>query len=201
MPGTTYAGRLQDLSAAIEASPMIGEIGLDHYFVENAAAFPDQRQVFEYFLGAAREQNKIVSLHTKGAERKVLELLDRYNIPRVIVHWYSGPMDVLRELVARGAYFTIGIEVLYSKHIQAIAGEIPAERLLTETDNPGGPKEFIGGPGMPVLVKDVVRRVAEAKETTVEAIVQLVQTNLIELIRDDPWLADIRDKLLEERPT
>ena len=28
--------------------------------------------------------------HTKGAEKEVLQILDRYNIPRVIVHWYCG---------------------------------------------------------------------------------------------------------------
>lgn len=185
-----YAGRLSDLAGPIESSPMIGEIGLDHYFIEDAAAYPDQGRVFEYFLGAAREQNKIVILHTKGAEQKVLDALDRYHLQRVIVHWYSGPMDILREFIARGVYLTIGVEVLYSKHIQAIAREVPAGRLLTETDNPGGPAGFIGRPGTPGLVRDVVRGIAQARGTTAEAIVQAVQANLIELVGDDPWLAD-----------
>jgi TatD DNase family protein len=195
-----YVDRLQDLDGAIERSPLIGEIGLDHYFVENAAAYPDQRKVLEYFLGAAKEQAKIVNLHTKGAEKEVLELLEQYDIPRVIVHWYSGPLDIFRELAARGVYFTVGVEVLYSEHIQTIAQEIPAGRLLTETDNPGGPRGFIGGPGMPALVKDVVRGIAEARKTTVEAIVEAVRANFIELIRDDPWLADVWRKLLKEQP-
>ena len=43
-----YVDRLQDLSGAVEASPMIGEIGLDHYSVEDAATYPEQRRVFEY---------------------------------------------------------------------------------------------------------------------------------------------------------
>jgi TatD DNase family protein len=165
-----YVDRLQVLSEAIERSPMMGEIGLDHYFVEDAAAYPEQRKVFEYFLGEAKEQAKIINLHTKGAEKEVLDLLDRYDIQRMIVHWYSGPLDIFRELVARGVYFTIGIEVLYSKHIQAIARELPSGRLLTETDNPGGPKEFMGITGMPILVKEVVRGIAEARKTTFEAI-------------------------------
>jgi len=92
--------------------------------------------------------------------------------------------------VARGVYFTVGVEVLYSEHIQTIAQEIPSRQLLTETDNPGGPKGFIGGPGMPVLVKDVVQGVAEARRTTPEAIVQTVQANLLELIRDDRRFSD-----------
>jgi TatD DNase family protein len=185
-----YADRLDELEEAIEQSPMIGEIGLDHYFVQDTSTYPAQRKVFEFLMGAAREQDKIVTLHTKGAEREVLELLDHYDLARVIVHWYSGPLDIFRELVARGVFLTVGVEVLYSEHIQALTREIPLRQLLTETDNPGGPKGFIGGPGMPVLVKDVVQGVAEARGTTMEAIIQAVQANLLELIRDDRRLSD-----------
>jgi len=195
-----YAGHLQDLSDAIEASPMIGEIGLDHHFVQDAAAYPDQRQVLEYFLSAARERKKIVSLHTKGAEQEVLALLDRYGIERMIIHWYSGPLDIFRELVARGAYFTVGIEVLHSEHIQKIAREIPLGRLLTETDNPGGPKGFLGVPGTPVLVKDVVRGLAEARQTTGDAIVRTVEANWTRLVQDDPFLAQKWAEVPAEEP-
>jgi TatD DNase family protein len=194
-----YADRLGSLNKAIEQSPMLGEVGLDFYFVEDASAYPDQRRVFEFFLGAAREQRKIVNLHTKGAEKEILQLLERYDISRAIVHWYSGPLDTLKEMVARGMYFTVGIEVLYSKHIRAIAQEIPSRRLLTETDNPGGPQGLIGKPGTPVLVKNVAQGLAEARKTSVEAIVQTVQTNLLELIRNDPWLTERWRRVLEEQ--
>jgi len=183
------AEHLPGLRKAIEQSPMLGEIGLDYYFVKDAAEFPRQRKVFEYLLGAAREQGKIVHLHTKGAEADVLSLLDRFGIGRAVVHWYSGPLDILHKLVARGAYFTIGIEVRYSEHIQTIARAIPAERLLTETDNPGGARSHIDGPGMPALVLAVVDGLAEARKTTPTAIEQLVQANLLRLLCDDPWLS------------
>ena len=147
-----HVDRLDELSEAIEQSPMLGEIGLDHCFVQDRSAYPAQRRVLEFFLGAARDQSKIAIVHSKGAERDLLELLDQYDIPRVIVHWYSGPLDIFREMAARGVYLTVGIEVLYSEHIQAIAREIPSGQLLTETDNPGGPKGFLGEPGMPSLV-------------------------------------------------
>jgi TatD DNase family protein len=108
-------------------------------------------------------------------------------------------LDIFRELVARGVYFTIGIEVLYSKHIQNIAAEIPFGQFLTETDNPGGPEEFIGKAGTPVLVKEVVRGIAEARKTTSEVIVQSVQANFVNLIRDDPWLANKYSKVLKNQ--
>lgn len=186
-----YADRLDELGEAIEQTSMIGEIGLDHHFVRDPSAYPAQRKVLEFFLGAAKEQDKIVTLHTKGAEREVLALLAQVDLSRVIVHWYSGPLDVLRELVARGAYFTVGIEVLYSEQIRTIAREIPLGKLLTETDNPGGPTGFLSGPGMPVLIKEVVRGVAAARGTTQEAIIQAVQANWLALIGDDARLSEL----------
>jgi TatD DNase family protein len=190
-----YVDRLEELRDAVGQSPMIGEIGLDHYFIEDRAAYRDQARVFEYFLGTAAEQDKIVILHTKGAERETLDLLNQYHIRRAIVHWYSGPLEIFRELAARGAYFTVGVEALFSKHVGTIAEEIPPDRLLTETDNPGGPKEFIERPGTPVLVKEVVRKLAEIRTTTEEAIIRAVQANLLELMRDDPRLADAVKKI------
>jgi TatD DNase family protein len=127
----------------------------------------------------------------------VWKLLDRYEVPRAIVHWYSGPLDLLREMIDRGAYFTVGIEVLHSEHIRAIAQTIPPGQLLTETDNPGGPKGFIGEPGMPALLRDVVRGIAAARETTAEAIIHMVQANLLKLIREDRRLANRYGEMLE----
>jgi len=186
-----YANGLDELDWAMEQSPIYGEIGLDYHFIEDASQYPAERAVLEFFLRAAREQNKIVNLHTKGAEEDVLLLLERYNIQRAIVHWYSGPLDIFHELVAMGAYFTVGVEVMSSEHIQTIARQLPMERLLTETDNPGGRDPVTGTVRMPLLVRDVVQALADLRKTTVEAIIEMVQNNLIRLIRGDPWLSDI----------
>jgi len=194
-----YVDHLGDLHAWVEESPMLGEVGLDYHFVEDASQYPAQRKVFEFFLRAAKEQNKIVSLHTKGAERDILHLLERHDIERVIVHWYSGPLDVFHELLARGFYFTIGIEVRYSRHIQLIAREVPLAQLLTETDNPGGPRSLIGKPGMPMLIRDVVETLAELRGTSAEAVVEAVQSNFAECIWDDPWLSETYGGLLASR--
>jgi hypothetical protein len=57
----------------------------------------------------------------------------------------------------------------------------------------------MGEPGMPILVRDVVQAVAEVRKTTVEAITQAVQSNLIQLIQDDPWLVDTYARVLGEQ--
>jgi TatD DNase family protein len=194
-----YAGCLEDLAPAIEQSPMLGEIGLDYHFIRDTSHYPSQRKVVEFFLTAAREQEKIVNLHTKGAEEEILRLLETYGIQRAIVHWYSGPLGVFRELVTRGVTFTVGIEVLYSEHLQTIAREVPPGQLLTETDNPGGPKGFIGGHGMPSLIRDVVRALAELRGVSAETIVQTVHCNFQTLVRDDAMLASRYTSVVDEQ--
>lgn len=190
-----YSQRLSDLSPFIEQSPAIGEIGLDFHWIEDSSQYPAQFKVLNYFLAAAREQKKIVNLHTKGAEREILDLLERYDIERPIVHWYSGPLDILRALIQFGAYFTIGIEVLYSDAIQAIVREIPDQLLLTETDNPGGLKWLKGVFGMPKEIEKVIESIATLRGTSSESVTRTVYGNFLRLITSDPWLEDVRELL------
>ncbi len=193
-----YAGDLEELNGYIDQSPMLGEIGLDHHFVEDAGQYPAQRKVFEFFLDAAKTQGKILNLHTKGAEREVLDLLRAYGIERAIVHWYSGPLDVLDDLVSWGAYFTVGVEVLHTDAIRTIARRIPSRQLLTETDNPGGAKWLTKEIGMPGLLKEIVRGLGEVRKTTAEAIVRTVQENVATLIAGDPRLSGTIGRQLDE---
>ena len=190
-----YVDRLPELGQYIETSPAIGEIGLDFHWVKNRSEYPAQLKVLEYFFAAAREQQKVVNLHTKGGERSILDLLERYDVKRPIIHWYSGPLDILRALVQYGAYFTVGVEVLFSETIQAIAREIPDRLLLTETDNPGGLKWLKGIVGMPSDIKKVIDELARIKGSTPESISRMVHTNFVKLIQKDPWLRQVQTLL------
>jgi TatD DNase family protein len=185
-----YLDRLNELERETESSAMIGEVGLDHHWVKDSHQYPAQKRVLVHFLRAAEEQRKVVNLHAKGAEEEILGLLDGFDLPRIVVHWYSGPLDVLQSLASRGVYFTVGIEVLYSAHIQRIAQLVPGGQLLTETDNPGGPKAYLGRPGTPALIREVVRGLAGVRNISPDTLQQTVQANLQRLIGDDPWIPD-----------
>jgi TatD DNase family protein len=129
----------------------------------------------------------------------VLALLARYGIRRAIVHWYAGPTDILFALADQGAFFTVGVEVLFAPHIQTIARTIPADRLLTETDNPDGLEWLTGAPGMPRALEAVVEKVAELRGLTPDHLIRTVGENFMLLIRDDVWLSDLRANILERK--
>lgn len=196
-----YADDLASLCAHIDASPAIGEIGLDFHWVRDPSTYPKQRRVFEFFLAAAAEQNKFVNLHTKGGEAEVLALLEKHAVKRAIVHWYSGPMDVLQAMIDHGCRFTIGVEVQFSEHIRRIAAAVPDHLLLTETDNPGALPWLKKNDevGMPVAIRDVVAALADIRRSTPAAIEALVAANFSRLLADDPWLSAVRGFVDRER--
>jgi TatD DNase family protein len=191
-----HVDHLETYAELIDEAPFLGEIGLDFRLVKEQSTYPAQRKVLEFFLEAAARRDKIVNLHVLDAGEEVLHLLDRYGIRKSILHWYSGSLDLIPDFAARGAYFSVGVALLFSKQIQAIARAIPEERLLTETDNPGAYSHLAGEPGMPTVLEQVVARLAGERGSTVEALTGSIHRNLMRLVEDDPtlreWLAQPR---------
>jgi TatD DNase family protein len=192
-----YASQLRDIGRYIEMSPAIGEIGLDFHWVKDSSTYPAQRKVLEYFIAAAGDQKKFVNLHTKAGEKEILDLLEKYDVQRAIIHWYSGPMDILRAMIQFGCYFTIGVEALYSDYIKEIAKAVPDHLLLTETDNPGALRWLKKNDevGMPTAIKDVVNAIAELRQSTPEQIEDLVHGNFSRLLANDVALTELDDYL------
>jgi TatD DNase family protein len=180
-----YAHDLDALQPLIDLSPLLGEIGLDYVWDEDPAHYPAQRKVFAHFLTVAAAQDKIVNLHTKGAEHDVVMMLDRFGVRRAIVHWYSGPRDAFEALIACDCYFTFGVETRHSTAIQALAQAAPLERILTETDGPEGLRWLTGEVGMPRHIHDVLQALADAHGLSVAAMAGIVAANWRRLIAGD----------------
>jgi len=69
---------------------------------------------------------------------------------------------------------------------------LPAELMLTETDNPGGKESITGTIGIPLLIKDVIGKLAEIRGASDQIIMTTVQNNLITVGDNDPWLTRVR---------
>jgi TatD DNase family protein len=195
-----YAGRRDELAEPMARSPLFGEIGLDRFFVKDESRYPAQQEIFELFLGAAKEQGKVVIVHVKGAEREALETLDRYELPGVVIHWYSGPLGIFREMLKRRFYFTVGSEVMRLEKIRRIACGIPADRLLTETDNPGGPQSVFGRPGYPSILPDIIRVLAKVRGVAAEELAATIRANLAGLFKNNPKLTGFLENVSPREP-
>jgi TatD DNase family protein len=158
-----YHDRLDEIEPYLKTTPLVGEAGLDFHWVEDRSRYPSQMAVFEHQCAWARRLSKPMNLHTKGAEREVLEAIVSFNLVNPIIHWYSGPLELIGPYLGAGCYFTLGVEVLSSERIQEIARVVPADRVLLETDNPGGYEWLTKQVGMPAILLDVFAAVPRLK--------------------------------------
>ena len=134
---------LQIFKNNIEKTSYIGEIGLD--FSKSGISTKEiQISVLRKILSDLKGKKKIVSVHSRKAERELLDLLCEYDIKNVIFHWYSGPIGLIPSILSCGYYFSVNESMTLSKNGQKIIENIPKTRILTETDAPYNSKTDIG---------------------------------------------------------
>jgi len=113
----------------------IGEVGLD-FSREGIATKEIQLISFQKILKELGGKKKLLSLHSRRAEKEVLKLLIENNIGNAIFHWYSGPLTLIDEIVKAGFYFSINPAMIKSESGNKIIKRIPQNHVLTETDGP-----------------------------------------------------------------
>lgn len=82
------------------------------------------------------DTHKLVSVHSRKAEKELLALLLEYRIPNVIFHWYSGRISLITKIISAGYYFSVNEAMTKSTNGRRILSTIPKERILTESDAP-----------------------------------------------------------------
>jgi len=133
----------------------LGEVGLDF-----AIKTPKDRQaeILRRLLTMAVREKKPVLLHARRAWSEALDLLKAHDVRRAVFHWYSGPVSVLKEILARGYFISATPAAAYSeKHRQAIQ-MAPLNQLLLETDCP---EVYQGVPSEPKDLLTVLTSVSE----------------------------------------
>ena len=113
----------------------IGEVGLD-FSQEGFSTKEIQIESFEFVLDCIKGKQKIISLHSRRAEREVLDMLIDKGINIAIFHWYSGSVSTLCKIINAKFYFSINSAMIQSDNGKKIISEIPKELVLTETDFP-----------------------------------------------------------------
>lgn len=157
--------------ALAHQTSFIGEVGLD-FSSEGKPTADIQIESFTFVLRVLAEQPKFVSVHSRRAEVRVLELLRQANRTPVVFHWYSGPLGVLRNAISDGHYFSVNPAMVRSPNGLRIIAAIPRDRLLTETD---GPFVTVGNrkaePADTRLVEDELGRIWNIPSLEVRAVV------------------------------
>lgn len=134
-PGLTKSDKFNSklFKQALEKTKYVGEVGLDFY--EKQEAIRDQqRKIFDFIC--KESVDKILSIHSRRAEKEILEILKFRKNKFSILHWYSGPINLIQEFLNINCYFSINTNMLKSKNGIKICKSIPLNRILFETDFP-----------------------------------------------------------------
>ena len=128
------------IESTLNAIPCgIGEVGLDN---SSACKCPMDEQIraLVWQLDLAIERKLPVSLHCIGAWEELYGVLKTRHSLRFMLHSYRGAPELTKELAKNGAFFSLGPSVMGNnrKPIGPTLRQIPADRLLIETDAPDG---------------------------------------------------------------
>lgn len=164
----------------------IGEIGLDFHYDHSPR--PVQREVFRRQVRLAREVGLPVIIHTREADLETAALLEEEGAGEVggVIHCFTGGPALARRVLALGFYVSFSGIVAFprAEGIQAIAKEVPRDRLLVETDAPFlAPPPHRGKRNEPSFVVEVARKVAALRGTGIEDVAAAARENFARLFR------------------
>ncbi|MGF9821078.1 TatD family hydrolase [Brevibacillus agri] len=113
----------------------IGEVGVDNSRGK-ASNLQKQLENFAFITQKKYNKDKIYSIHSRGAEDEILDLLIENDVKNAVFHWYTGKISTLERIVERKYMFSVNVNMLLSKKGINIIKKIPQELLLFETDGP-----------------------------------------------------------------
>lgn len=130
------AGELPLFESYLGRTNYIGEVGLD-YVTHDESNRVAQRRVFERILDLCnRAGNKVLTIHSRRAVHDVVAALPHNFNGKLILHWYSGPLKMTKQVIDKGCYFSVNLAMIRADKAKKLLHEIPLDRLLTESDGP-----------------------------------------------------------------
>ncbi|MBD9654819.1 TatD family hydrolase [Pseudomonas sp. PDM12] len=157
----------------------IGETGLDYHYEPEAAEL--QQEAFRLHLQAAQITGKPVIVHTREARADTLRLLREAALPQGgVLHCFTEDWEMARAALDIGFYISLSGIVTFrnAEALREVARQVPADRLLVETDSPYlAPVPHRGKPNLPEYVRDVAEYLATLRGVSYETLAQQTGDN------------------------
>lgn len=170
----------------------IGETGLDYYQMDErkggrtVADLEWQRNRFRTHIRAARQCAKPLVIHTRAASADTVAILKEEGEDGSpgsaggVFHCFTETAEVARAALDLGFYISFsGILTFKSAaDLREVAGFVPLDRLLIETDSPYlAPVPYRGKTNNPSYVPFVARQLAEVRGLAVERVAEQTSAN------------------------
>ncbi len=149
----------------------IGEIGLDYHWDH----FPreEQKRVFLRQLDVAKQYHKPVIIHDRDAHGDIIEILRQESkyLPGGVMHCFSGSWEMAKLCLNWGFYISFAGPLTFPKSnkLKEIAGLVPLDRILIETDCPYlAPQVYRGKRNEPAYVVEQAKAIADIRNLSWE---------------------------------
>lgn len=168
----------------------LGEAGLDYHY-DNS---PRQAQEhgFRTHIAAARETGLPLVIHSREADADTARILEEETAKgafAAVLHCFTGGPDLARRAIALGHFvsFTGILTFKNSTALRAIAAELPADRILVETDAPYlAPGRYRGKRNEPAYVVETAKVLAETRGVSFDEIARQTTDNFFRLFAKVP---------------
>ena len=168
----------QRLKKILEQNPqaLVGECGLDGLKPD----FELQKEVFDVHRRLAKELNRPLIVHAVKAVEALNCILSDMP-PRFMIHSFNGRSEHLRPIVQNGGYVSFSASILKNREGQKIIQNMPADKMLLETDGPyQGP--IRGEEQTPMFLPELLAKIAEWKNGDKEELSAQIEANAKEFI-------------------
>jgi len=169
---------LEVIELDIENIVAIGEVGLDFHHTKREEVNKIEMQVrrFRQVLEFAYKLDKPVIVHTRAAEKEVLEILEEFKvagkIPKVCLHCFMGKKKYIAKIKELGLYCSIPLIVKNNESFRNLVAEMPIKYLLAETDSPFlHPDKIQNNPNYILGVYEEIAEIKGLDKTEIENII------------------------------
>ncbi len=150
----------------------LGEIGLDFTYSDKER----QENIFKKFITLGKKLEIPLIVHTRKAEKRIVEIIEEEKPKKVVLHCFSGKLKLLKRLDGYDVYFSIPPIIVHSVHFQELVRKVPLTRILTETDAPWmAPVK--GERNEPSNVTVTVKEIAKIKKVEEDEVMKAIYSN------------------------
>jgi len=171
----------------------IGEAGLDYHY-DNSPREAQERGLRTH-IAAAREAGLPLVIHSRDADADMARILteeNRNGAFTAVLHCFTGGRELALAGVALGFYVSFSGILTFKKSddLRAIAAELPADRILVETDAPYlAPGPWRGKRNEPAYVVETARVLAQTRGVSDQEIARQTTENFFRLFAKAPRAA------------
>lgn len=165
----------------------IGETGLDYYYDKSDRAV--QQALFRTHIAVSRETGLPLIVHTRDAEADTTRILEEEMAKGAfpaLIHCFTASTEFGRKVLDLGLTISLSGIVTFknAKDLQAIAADLPEDRLLVETDSPFlAPVPHRGRTCEPAYTVETARFVAGLRAVSFERLAEATTRNFFTLFR------------------